>query len=63
MAQLGAREAALERKKAKSELRLELLHIIRELMERNGGECTVGEVQQEALSIWQQRHPGVPLPM
>jgi hypothetical protein len=47
----------------KGALRLEFLHLVKELMERKGGDCTVGDVQQEALAIWHQRHPGAPVPM
>ena len=61
-ARLAAREADLKRKKAESELRLEFLHLVRELMEQRG-DCTVGDVLEDAVTVWDQRHPGMRPPL
>jgi hypothetical protein len=43
-------------KKAQSASQLELLRIIRELMEQRGGACVVSDVYDEAVVIWKKRH-------
>jgi hypothetical protein len=61
-AQYAAQQLALERKNAENEFRLEFLHRIRVLMEQRG-DCVVGDVLEDAVTIWDQRHPGVRPPL